>query len=131
MDEAKKRKAKRRRNALARLGTVKPSCSICGEGNPLCLELHEPGGRRYNEMRVAICRNCHRKLSDDQRDHPKAEFTPPDKVERLAHSLLGEADLLSRLSEKRRQDAEMLLAYVRKDAIPPEDGPHESGDNIG
>ncbi len=124
MDELKKRKAKRRRDALMRLGMANPACSICGEDNPHCLELHEPGGRRYNDMPVPVCRNCHRKLSDDQRDHPRAEFTPPDSLERHAHALLGLADFFARLSEQFRRTAEMLLVLVRKDAIPPEDNGH-------
>lgn len=127
MDDKKKRKAKRQRDALVRLGEANPACPICGEDNPRCLELHEPGGRRYNKMSVPICRNCHRKLSDDQRDHPKGEFRPPDPFERLAHALLGEADLFAQLCEKRRQDAEMLLVHVRKDAVPPDGNEPETG----
>lgn len=122
MDEAEKRRRKYKRRAYARFGTSTPICVMCGENDPHCLELHEPGGRRYNKMRVVICRNCHRKLSVDQRDHFPPEWTPPDPLERLSHALLGEADLFARLSEKRRIDAQLLIALSRKEAIKLDEG---------
>ena len=99
-----------------------PACVICGEDNPFCLELHEPGGRRYSDKRVILCRNCHRKLSNDQRDHFPPVWTPPDPLERLSHALQGEADFFARLSAKRRIDAQVLIELSRKDAIKPDDG---------
>jgi hypothetical protein len=119
MDEKKRRKERRKRQALARLGTTTPACCICGEPDPRCLELHEPGGRRYNQMRVIICRNCHRKLSDDGLDHPPQIWTPPDPLERLSHALIGEADLFARLSEKRREDAAMLIGVIQREFVEP------------
>lgn len=120
MDNDEKRRRARIRKAYARLGTSIPACVICGENNPFCLELHEPGGRKYSGKRVIICRNCHRKLSDDQRDHFPPIWTPPDQLECLSHALQGEADFFLRLSEKRREDARMLNAFSRKDAIEPD-----------
>jgi transcription elongation factor Elf1 len=124
MDEKEKHRRKRLRKTHSRFGTSKPACVICGESNVDCLELHEPGGRKYSKLRVIICRNCHRKLSNDARDHFPPIWIPPDPLERLSHALLGEADLLARLSEKRRADARMLNELSRKDIIGP-----ESGDN--
>jgi hypothetical protein len=117
MDESEKRRRKRVRQAYERLGTSMPACSICGENDPFCLERHEPGGRRYNEMSVIVCRNCHRKLSNRQRDHHPPEWTPPDELERISHALLGEADLLSALATKRRADAGVLIKLSRKGAV--------------
>jgi hypothetical protein len=111
-----------------RLGTANPACVICGENNPFCLELHEPGGRKYNDKSVIICRNHHRKLSDDQLDHFPPIWNPPDPLERLSHALLGEADFLMRLAEKRREDARILNELSAKAAITPDDEePNDKG----
>lgn len=51
-----------------------------------------------------MCRNCHRKLSDTQKDHPSAlaDGEPP-YLERIGQFLLGLADLLEMLIEKMRE----------------------------
>ncbi len=117
MDEDEKRRRARIRRAYARLGTSTPACVICGENNPFCLEKHEPGGRKHNDFSVIICRNCHRKLEDDRRDHFPPIWTPPDPIERLSKALAGEADMFVRLAEKRRADARMLNELSRKEAM--------------
>ena len=121
MNDDEKRRRTRTRRSFERLGTSTPVCTICSETNPNCLEVHEPGGRKYSDLRVILCRNCHRKLSDDQRDHFPPIWTPPDPLERLSHALLGEADLLLRLAEKRRADARMLNELSRRDVILPDE----------
>jgi len=125
MEDHEKRRRARIRKAYARLGTSMPACVICGEDNPFCLELHEPGGRKYSEFSVPVCRNCHRKLEDDRRDHFPPIWTPPDPLERLSRALMGEADMFLRLAEKRRADAMMLNELSRRDAIEPEGGGRE------
>jgi hypothetical protein len=62
-----------------------PSCIICGENDIRCLEAHHVAGRSVDDTQAIICRNCHAKLSDTQRDHP----TVP-----MARKLSGLADLL-------------------------------------
>ena len=121
MDDQEKRRRARIRAAYRRLGTSTPACSICGEDNPFCLEKHEPGGRKYTELYVIICRNCHRKLEDDRRDHFPPIWTPPDPAESLSKALQGEADLFERLVKKRRADARMLHELARKDIIEPDE----------
>lgn len=120
MEDNEKRRRKRMRAAFRRLGTSTPACAICGEDDPFCLEKHEPGGRKYSDLSVIICRNCHRKLEEGRGDHLPAIWTPPDSVERLSKALQGEADLFERLAKKRREDARMLHGLSRKDAIPAE-----------
>ena len=122
MEDKEKHRRARIRKAYARLGTSMPACVICGEDNPFCLELHEPGGRKHSEFNVIICRNCHRKLEDDRRDHFPPIWTPPDPVERLSKALIGEADMFLRLERKRRADAQMLHELTHKDAIEPDGG---------
>jgi len=50
---------------------ISVACPFCGEDDPRCAEDHHIAGRKYDDMTVRVCRNCHRKLSDMQRDHPR------------------------------------------------------------
>ena len=83
-----------------RLGTRNPSCMCCNESNPFCLELHHVAGRKHHEDMSIVCRNCHRKLTDQQLDH-----VPPDVAEasreaaKVGHYLLGLCDLLAMVIE--------------------------------
>ena len=128
MNEQEKRHRARVRRVYARLRTSTPACVICGENNPFCLELHEPGGRKYNDKSMISCRNCHRKLSDAQLDHFPPIWNPPDPPERLSHILLGLADLFPLLAESFREYAKMLNELSAKAAIMPDDEePNDKG----
>jgi hypothetical protein len=109
MDDKFLAKERRKQKCLERLGTNSPQCIVCGEDNPHCLELHHIAGRRFDHETVIVCKNCHRKLSDAQRDHPKSEGGEPSLEERLVHFLLGVADLLELLVTEFREFANRLL----------------------
>lgn len=113
MDAKKLKCEKRRQYALERLGTNKPCCIICGETDWRCLERHHIAGRKFDEAEVILCRNCHRKPSDDQKDHPKAATMPPNLFDRAGHFLLGLADLLALLIEKCREYGHALIEYAK------------------
>jgi len=112
MDETRLRQAVRRTRALERLGTDKPRCVICGEDNPHCLEAHHIAGRKYDPATEILCRNCHRKASDLQQDHPKPPACPPSQDERIGHFLLGLADFLLLIVEKLREFGQQLIQNV-------------------
>jgi hypothetical protein len=103
----------RRQLALERLGTNDPRCVTCGESDRRCLERHHIAGICHDDETVIVCRNCHRKLSDMQKDHPKPIGSQPDPFERIAYFLLGIADLFELLIERLRQFAATLIAQVR------------------
>jgi hypothetical protein len=100
----------RKQRALERLGSDDPRCVRCGEEDWRCLELHHVSGRVYGEECAVVCRNCHRKLSDAQKDHPTAlaDGEPPD-LEKIGHFLIGLADLLDMLIEKLREYGMVLI----------------------
>ena len=120
MDEQERRRRKRIQAIYRRLGTSTPACARCGNDSPFCLEKHEPGGRKYSDLYVILCRNCHRELEDGRRDHLPPIWTPPDPVESLSKAMQGEADLFERLAKKRREDARMLHELSRRDIIEPD-----------
>ena len=119
--EIELRRLTRRQRAIERLGTNNPRCVHCGESDPLVLELHHVAGQAYESSTVIVCRNCHRKLSDLQKDHPGKIADPPDRLEVIAHSMLGLADFFEFLVAKFREFAAQLLerADPNRDNVEP------------
>jgi hypothetical protein len=111
MDERERKREARRQKALERLGTDNPRCS-CGENDPHCLERHHIAGQAFDDETVIRCRNCHRKLSDLQKEHPGQKTSPPDLLERIGHFMLGIADLFELLIETLREFGHALIAQV-------------------
>ena len=92
-----------------RLGTRIPVCVCCGETDPFCLELHHPAGQQHHEDVVIVCRNCHRKLTNQQQDHIPPESA--DLVEPLASDvryLHGVVDVFARIAPTLRKLAARL-----------------------
>ena len=119
MSEAEKRYETRRRKAFDRLGTDHPICAFCGETDWRCMELHHLEGEQFGKTLIVVCRNCHRKLSDMQKDHSPKFGESPSTLERIAHALEGLADLFIFLAQKLREFASQLLAEVRSRAGRP------------
>jgi hypothetical protein len=84
-----------RQARLGRLGTNSPICLFCPEDDPACLERHHLAGRSFGDRWVVIaCRNCHRKLSDKQKEHPAVAARDPETLECYGRLLHGIADAL-------------------------------------
>jgi len=113
MNDHELKSERRRQKALERLGANNPRCIFCPCDDPLALELHHIAGRGYDGGLVIVCRNCHRRLSDAQKDHPPASSDPPSDAERIAHFLLGLADLFELLVKRLREFATKLFAMDR------------------
>jgi hypothetical protein len=113
MDKLELNRERRRQRALERLGTNNPRCPFCGFDNPLALELHHIAGEAFDETEVPVCRNCHRTLSDWQKDHPAKISDPPNDLERIGHALLGLADLFELLVKWLRDHATKLFAATQ------------------
>jgi hypothetical protein len=110
MNDLEKNQERRKQKALERLGTNNPVCVLCGESDWRCQELHHIASKQFDAALAIVCRNCHRKLSDMQRDHPQQSSTPPDPLECIGHVLLGLADLFAILVEKLREFGKDLIS---------------------
>jgi hypothetical protein len=119
-DETKLAYERRKQAALERLGTNNPRCICCGEDHWECLELHHMGGKNNSEFTVIICRNCHRKLSNLQKDHPKQDQPPKDLLEAIGIFLLGLADFFLLLIDKLKEFGHALIDRAR--AVPTTEG---------
>jgi len=108
----------RRQQRLRRLGTQNPICVACGETHPGVLELHHVAGRKHSDDTALVCANCHRKLSDKQRDHvPPGMAKTGSELTHIGHYLLGLADLLAMIVEALRKFGAWLIGSSAKEAI--------------
>lgn len=114
-DTEKLKFERRKQKALQRLGTTNPLCIICGENDWRCLELHHEGQERFDSLMVIHCRNCHRKASDAQMEHPNSlSTTEPMMLERIGHVLLGLADFFELLIVKLRSFGNFLIEMAKQ-----------------
>ena len=90
----------RKQRRLEKLRSNSPHCGECGEGDWRCLELHHIADYGCDDCTVILCRNCHRKVSDDQKDHPAFDPAADPMLHAIGRFLLGLADLLRLAIEK-------------------------------
>lgn len=90
----------RRQSRLEKLGTNEPRCGTCGEADWRTIEQHHVADHKRDEMTALICANCHRKVTDDQKDHPLFGTCADPQLDSIASFLLGLADLLRLIVEK-------------------------------
>lgn len=110
MNERELNRERRRQRAFERLGSNHPRCVTCGHDDPLALEQHHIAGRAFDDETVPICRNCHRRLSDWQKDHAVAQAKPGGELASIARFLDGVADLFEMLVKRLREFAVRLAA---------------------
>jgi len=110
---------RRMANRLERLGR-EPQCGCCPERDPRCLELHHVAGGGRDLATVVICANCHRKVSDEQKDRPGSGPNADATLDTIGHFLLGVAELLRLVVAKLMEFGETLIALAaeRADAHP-------------
>lgn len=117
MTEAEKRSETRRQKTFDRLGTDHPICACCPETDWRCMELHHLEGKDFGKTLTIVCRNCHRKLSDAQKDHTTTKLgTPPTTPESIGHFLQGLADMLLFIAGKLREFGEYLIEQALSQA---------------
>jgi len=118
MDDKDLKREARLQRMCERLGVETPRCAHCGLDDVRCLEAHHIAGRKFDDATVILCRNCHRILSNDQKDHPPLIGGAPSLHERAAHFLNGLADLFALLVTKLREYADELIEFAKREAAP-------------
>lgn len=110
MNDDDLRRECRKQNRLETLGTNEPICGTCGECDWRVIELHHIADHGRDDATVLVCRNCHRKLSDDQKDHARANPNTDAVLEKVGHFLIGLADLLLIVISKLQEFGSALIA---------------------
>lgn len=100
MDKKERAREERKQRRLEALGTNDPNCGMCGEADYRCMERHHVADHKRDELTVCVCANCHRKVTDDQKDHPSFNPAADPMLDRIGHFLLGLADMLRLIVEK-------------------------------
>ena len=103
----------RKQARLEKFGTNEPRCGTCGETDWRCMELHHVADLGRDEATVLICRNCHRKVSDDQKDRPAFDPHADALLDRIGHFLLGLADLLRLVVQKLIEFGNALIGRAK------------------
>jgi hypothetical protein len=109
---------RRRQRRLEKLGTNNPRCVFCGETDWRCMEPHHLAGKKRDPVTVVICANCHRKRTDEQKDHPSAGPGCDSLLDKVGHFLLALADLLRPILEKLTEYGRALIERARADTFP-------------
>ena len=110
---------RRRQARLERLGTNTPRCPCCGETDDRVFEAHHIAGRRHDPRTVLLCANCHRKVTDDQKDHPPPSSDHDLFLECVGHFLLGLADLMRLIIDALASFGEALTERARASVKTP------------
>lgn len=93
-----------------RLRTRNPVCVGCAESDPFCLDQHHIAGSKHHDDTSIECANCHRKLTNQQKDHvPTTKPEPTGEIATIAHYLLGLSDSLAMVVETLRKFGKSLL----------------------
>lgn len=112
----------RRQRAYRRLGTDNPVCVGCGERDPHCFERHHIAGQKHHDQTALVCINCHRKLSDKQKDHPADLPGQDSRLATIGHYVLGLADLLVMIAKALAEFGSWLIGEAQK--VPAIAGGH-------
>jgi ferredoxin len=100
-----------------RLGTRNPVCVSCGKcepEHPEIYELHHVAGKSQHGQVSVQCANCHRTLSDQQKDHVPPGPKPTGKMAQIAHYLLGLADMLAMIVQTLREFGAWLMSEAQR-----------------
>lgn len=116
-EQRERNREAREQRRKERLGSDKPICGVCGEDDTRCLELHHLAGCKRDGTTVIVCRNCHRKLSDDQRDHPTSGPSDRTKLDAIGHFLLGLSDLLRIVGDRLYEFGLFLIGLAGSEPI--------------
>jgi hypothetical protein len=118
MTDEERERERRKQRRLEKLGTNNPRCPLCGETDWRCMEVHHVAGQARDSVTVTICANCHRKRTDEQKDHPSAGPRCDPLLDKIGHFLLALADLLRPILEKLTEYGRALIERARTDVFP-------------
>lgn len=92
------------------------SCFLCGEDHPAVLkkmERHHIDGRINSEEIIAICYNCHNKITIEFNKLSPKDRINNKKLSKISYLILNHGGLLKNLGEKQIKIAKELIDYEK------------------
>jgi hypothetical protein len=99
----------RKQTSLERFGGILARCWFCFYGHWSGIEEHHTAGWEYLWLTIPVCSNCHKRLTDMQKDHPPKAAGDLDEV--IGRVFLGLADQLVLWSERMPKLIETLREW--------------------
>ncbi|MHA6288664.1 hypothetical protein [Maricaulis sp. CAU 1757] len=104
---------KRREADYRRLGTRNPICLTCGYSrHPAAMEYSHLAPRKFHDDGGVQCSNCHREVSDTEKDFSYAPVTNNPQMETIGRYLLALAEWLTRIGVTLAEFGEWLLGQA-------------------
>lgn len=117
MDDNDWRRLARKHSRARKNGTINPFCCVCGEHHwAVRYDLHHFAERKYDDRTIRLCRTCHEKVTDMQKDYPPIS---PDTNPRLARfiAMIRGRIIMNRLSLE--VDEELHAWLIGPPDLPP------------
>lgn len=100
MDDIISSEELRRERDFARLRTRNPVCLNCGYMNhPAALEFAHIAPRKFHDDGGVLCANCHRELSDNEKDFSYQPQSQNPQMETIGRYLIALAEWFRRIAE--------------------------------
>ncbi|KCZ60299.1 hypothetical protein [Hyphomonas atlantica] len=115
MDDILSPEEMRRERDYKRLRTRNPICIHCGYHNhPAAMELAHIAPREFHDDGGVLCSNCHREVSDPEKDLPYAPQTQNPQIETIGRYLLALAEWFERIARTIAEFGAFLLALAER-----------------
>ena len=82
-------------------------------------------GQKHHDDVAIVCRNCHRRLSDQQLDHPEDIQGGDTRLAAIGHYLMALADLFRMLADRLLQFGKDLIELANGSAVAEMGKSHE------
>jgi hypothetical protein len=107
---------------LRTLRTANPICATCGEHRWwVRYELHHIAGRKYSDLLIRLCTNCHYGINILQNLLPKLDDTPNPQMARLIALLEGHQIIMEYAATCLGETATFLRSIMDKFQDPGAD----------
>lgn len=127
MNDTDLKRLARKRTRLRKHGTLFPFCCLCGEHHwAVRYELHHVGERRYDPRTIRLCKTCHDKVTDMQKDFPPIPTNTEPRLAKLIALTRGRIIIATMMLEL---DQELHGWLTGAPILPPPPKPNAGGDH--
>jgi hypothetical protein len=126
VDDTELRRLARQHGRARKNGTRNPFCCVCGEHHwTVRYDLHHFAEREYDDRTIRLCRTCHEKVTDMQKDYPPVPSDTDTRLARMIAMTRGRI-IMTRLSLA--VDEELHAWLTAEPFLPPLPDRERSGD---